>query len=152
MSDNEKWFKTPGGRRVREDGSTEIIRPAENPVEIGATTLIATAELNRLRSESAILRDEHRMWECPDCAFAFAAEHDDEGGGYSCPVCENARLHWDVTVLRSALENWGRHHDWCGAVAKGSTSVVLSCNCGYIAALETGYVPEGGTNDTKLGR
>lgn len=43
------------------------------------------------------------------------------------------RMQWTVTQLRTALENWGRHHDWC----KGPGP--LQCNCGYRAALETGY-------------
>lgn len=33
-----------------------------------------------------------QLWVCPDCAFGFDAVHGDEGGGYSCPVCENADL------------------------------------------------------------
>lgn len=29
---------------------------------------------------------------CPDCAFTFDEDHEDTDGGYSCPVCAEARL------------------------------------------------------------
>ena len=32
------------------------------------------------------------LWECPECAFGFDRMHTDEGGGYSCPVCELAEV------------------------------------------------------------
>ena len=33
-----------------------------------------------------------KLWTCPECAFSFDAMHENEGGGYSCPLCENERL------------------------------------------------------------
>lgn len=29
--------------------------------------------------------------ECPDCAFCFDADHEDEHGGHSCPACAEIR-------------------------------------------------------------
>lgn len=43
------------------------------------------------------------LWECPDCAFSFAAEHTDTATGeHSCPVCENARLAARIRATRPA--------------------------------------------------
>jgi hypothetical protein len=38
------------------------------------------------------------LWVCPDCAFAFDAVHCDEGGGYSCPMCELRQCEGDLGV------------------------------------------------------
>ena len=42
--------------------------------------------------------DERRgLWACPNCAFAFDRCHTDEpGGGYSCPVCDEAKALADL--------------------------------------------------------
>lgn len=48
---------------------------------------------------------------------------------------ENSNLLWGVVNLRSALECWGHHHDWCAS--RGSTSeTVVACNCGYADAVQ----------------
>jgi len=38
-----------------------------------------------------------KLWSCPDCAFGFDSIHENEGGGHTCPNCENEKL-------RKALE------------------------------------------------
>jgi hypothetical protein len=48
------------------------------------------------------------LWECPDCAFAFDAMHKDEDGGYSCPVCEVARLTRERRTLEPLLVDVAR--------------------------------------------
>ena len=53
-----------------------------------------------------------KLWDCPDCGFAFDAVHTDVGTDeHTCPVCEEARLERDLTEanatiaeLRDALE------------------------------------------------
>lgn len=44
-----------------------------------------------------------RLWECPGCGFGFDAQHTDQDGGYSCPVCAKARLEKALAVCREAL-------------------------------------------------
>jgi hypothetical protein len=52
---------------------------------------------------------------------------------------EVQRKDWIITQLRTALENWGRCHHWCQSRHAASAAAHrLPCNCGYIAALETG--------------
>lgn len=41
------------------------------------------------------------LWQCPDCAFAFDAAHEDSDGGHTCPCCAEARL---TAALASANE------------------------------------------------
>lgn len=43
------------------------------------------------------------MWSCPDCAFTFDAIHTDRDGGYSCPVCAEARLEAELAQLRTTI-------------------------------------------------
>lgn len=43
------------------------------------------------------------MWTCPECAFSFDACHNDEGGGYSCPLCGEARAEARVEALERSL-------------------------------------------------
>ena len=43
--------------------------------------------------------DNAKLWECPDCGFAFDAVHTHKDGGYSCPCCAEMRL---STALASA--------------------------------------------------
>jgi len=48
--------------------------------------------------------------ECPDCAFTFDAAHEDEGGGYSCPLCSEIALQAEVERLREALDSIATLH------------------------------------------
>ena len=41
---------------------------------------------------------------CPVCAFTFDACHEDQGGGYSCPLCAEARLVEQLEAVRGELE------------------------------------------------
>jgi hypothetical protein len=63
--------------------------------------------IEELERENAALK-ERKLWSCPDCAFSFDAMHVDESGGYSCPVCAEARLEQENVVLKRAIEdaNW----------------------------------------------
>lgn len=49
-----------------------------------------------------------------------------------------ARPSPDLTVFRSALENWGRHHGWCASHkgGMGMPGVRGACDCGLAAALK----------------
>jgi hypothetical protein len=54
-------------------------------------------------------RDVRPVWECPECLFAFAAEHTDtDGGGHSCPVCELAAAsrYAPIRVEAGGMEGW----------------------------------------------
>lgn len=45
------------------------------------------------------------LWVCPDCAFAFAAEHTDADGGYTCPACNEAKLAAELERLRAERDD-----------------------------------------------
>ncbi len=45
---------------------------------------------------------------CPQCAFTFAAEHVDEGGGYSCPYCAELRLEEQLEAAQRKVEAYDR--------------------------------------------
>lgn len=49
---------------------------------------------------------EDGLWTCPACAFSFSREHEDEGGGYSCPLCR-------VAALEAGLRKMSERDD-CG--------------------------------------
>lgn len=44
-----------------------------------------------------------KLYECPDCGFAFAAEHvnDDGTNTHSCPCCAQYRLEDELIALRA---------------------------------------------------
>lgn len=47
------------------------------------------------------------LWTCPDCAFTFAAEHENtDGSGYSCPACAEAALTAERDALRAVVRLW----------------------------------------------
>lgn len=58
-------------------------------------------EFDRLNAEIASLtaRLNEKLYECPECAFTFLAGHTDEGGGYSCPNCAEAKLAQQLAAL-----------------------------------------------------
>ena len=66
------------------------LRSAQRGAAITVTEAGIEALLAALSSEPAAL------WTCPECAFSFSAEHENDTpeGGYSCPVCELANLRW----------------------------------------------------------
>ena len=41
------------------------------------------------------------------------------------------RLQWEMTLAKSALENWGRHHPWCAL----SSDPNWVCSCGLADAI-----------------
>lgn len=49
--------------------------------------------------------DEARkgLWNCPNCAFSFAAEHTNADGSYTCPVCAEARLEKELAEAKGLL-------------------------------------------------
>lgn len=66
---------------------------------------------------AALKRERVSLWTCPDCAFSFDAAHKDEDGGYSCPVCGEARAErrlGAVLALCEDRERIGRlvHDGW----------------------------------------
>jgi hypothetical protein len=55
--------------------------------------------------------------------------------GIACdvsPIRQNA-LEWEITRLRSALGNWGRHHEWC--LSLRNANLPEPCNCGLAQAI-----------------
>lgn len=54
----------------------------------------------RLERAVAKLDAAPGLWECEKCGFAFSREHENEGGGYSCPVCELATADKAIEALR----------------------------------------------------
>ena len=48
---------------------------------------------------------------CDNCAFTFDAIHEDEGGGYSCPLCHETELEAENARLRYLLAEL---HDFLG--------------------------------------
>lgn len=44
------------------------------------------------------------MVSCPGCAFTFDANHRDEDGGYSCPLCDD----FDLAAFANAKAQWSR--------------------------------------------
>ena len=59
---------------------------------------------------------------CPECAFTFAADHQDEDGGYSCPACAEDELSEAVVALIAQLTEYAadQRHAREG-VARGSS-------------------------------
>jgi hypothetical protein len=45
---------------------------------------------------------------CPACAFTFDRVHEDEGGGYSCPLCEIERLRAELAKARKPVSRTTR--------------------------------------------
>jgi len=89
------------------------------------------------------------MWTCLDCGFSFDAQHEDEGGGYTCPVCEVDDLRAQLVTLEakqkalpSLLHTARRaekleryvcervtHADDCQRV---TNTVIRDCTCGAV--------------------
>ena len=57
--------------------------------------------MKRLSHEAAGYRP---LYDCPDCAFTFGAEHTDEDGGYSCPQCLEASLRDEIASWKRLVE------------------------------------------------
>ena len=72
----------------------------------------------KLLSENARLREA--LYECPGCGFEFHKKHEDECGGYSCPVCAELELEEENKKLRTALLC-----EECGAQGKSSTCLKI---------------------------
>ena len=70
------------------------------PVRIRNVLDNLCSQLASLQANQAV-----KLWTCPDCAFSFAAEHENEGGGYSCPVCESAALEKEVRGWKDIAES-----------------------------------------------
>lgn len=60
-------------------------------------------ELKAARVQNAIT-----LWECPECLFAFDASHQDTDGGYTCPVCAEARLEKEVATAILQSDSFAR--------------------------------------------
>jgi hypothetical protein len=60
----------------------------------------------------------------------FAVERGPEG--IAALVDAPDTLRWKLTLAKSALENWGRHHHWCSYLHPISEGGIAEpCNCGY---------------------
>ena len=60
---------------------------------------------------------------CPECAFTFAADHQDEDGNYSCPACAEDDLDDAVTAFIAGLTQVARdEREARESVARGSST------------------------------
>jgi len=83
-----------------------------------AVDMAAFAERMESRAEAAeqkvtaLEAERPALWECPDCAFGFDAQHTDQNGGYSCPACAEHELGKQVAALAEVIEALrDRHYD-----------------------------------------
>lgn len=92
------WYKERGstGNAVvmREEGAQELTL---QHAELAIRTHEAEKEKNHLR-------------QCPECGFEMHEQHEDQSGGYSCPLCENERLREENERLKQnqkpQIQDW----------------------------------------------
>ena len=70
------------------------------------------AELETLRTRVREMEQEYttKLWHCDACGFGFDACHENEGGGYSCPLCKCVELEATLATARAAARDEER--DW----------------------------------------
>lgn len=54
------------------------------------------------------------LWECEDCGFGFDAIHENDTpeGGYSCPLCAEARLEKELTEAQQTIARQSAALGW----------------------------------------
>lgn len=118
---------------ARPDLTTEeLIRFAEMHAQIGRAFGTQDADryeaiAQRLRSERPVVTPEMETLQLKLTGVLHAVGE---------MLVDEKHLRWHVTRLRSALQNWGRHHDWCN-VRKSplGDAPPEACNCGLVAEL-----------------
>jgi hypothetical protein len=93
-----------GGEVVTADEHDLLVRAHDAVVD---KNIHLQERVTALHSEREALRAqlEAKLYSCPECCFTFDASHTNEdGGGYSCPVCAELKLTALVERLEGALQ------------------------------------------------
>jgi len=75
-----------------------------------------------------------KLWSCPDCAFSFDKIHEDEGGGYTCPLCEVGRLRKTLDAAQTVINDLSTVIGLCAQIhctekLFGSCGKCVACRC-----------------------
>jgi hypothetical protein len=91
---------------VGSDSSVDIHR-AQCPrwhLRIRERSLVSAEHTPHISPQEEWLREGHvDCVSCPVCAFTFDACHEDQGGGYSCPLCVELRLQEQLQTAQDSL-------------------------------------------------
>ncbi len=132
--------------------SDERASPRETPPPLStvvSTTVTGNGGQTLAASSTITVPPKRDPATCDHGGMQFGGRYSHEGGTF-CSACDtnvndvaaappsDARPAeaWQITTLRSALENWGRHFDRC-AISSGVGGP--ACTCGLAKALEDSH-------------
>lgn len=132
-----------GSAPETQTGSDELVgrlwtfarcHPACNYIDAERLINETITEITRLRT----LEQPVSIWECNDCGFGFRAEHIDQDGGYSCPVCAESKYLQDIERLSREVAEADAKRD--GAVKIANERLDQAQGKGYEAIAATASV------------
>lgn len=100
-----KLLDTQAGLQKELDAANEDVLEAQYYARQALAQRDAAKAIAEQNGEAAIAMSfaVKPMWTCPECAFSFDTKHEDEGGGYSCPLCGERKAQAEAKRLREAL-------------------------------------------------